>query len=71
VVVDGLNSSVVYAGLEGGGVYRSQTAGASWEPFDSGLPAGSNVRSLAVTLGTTGCTRLYAGTVAGDVWAWR
>src|SRR3954469_17024750 len=56
--------NVVYAGLEGGGVFRSQNGGATWGPFNSGFanPLITNVRALLAS--STGTT-VYAGTDLG------
>lgn len=62
---------VVYAGREDYGVYVSRDGGASWEAMNTGLPAGTSVRSLAIGGTGAGCPRLYAGTRAGMVWVWR
>jgi hypothetical protein len=62
---------VVYAGREDDGVYVSRDGGASWEAMNTGLPAGTSVRSLIVGGTGAGCPRLYAGTRAGGVWVWR
>jgi len=62
----GTPPNVVYAGLEGGGVFRSETGGATWSAFNSGFPnpLTTNVRALlASSTGTTG----YAGIDSG-IW---
>ncbi len=58
--------NVVYAGLEGGGVFRSVTGGATWSAFNAGFPnpLTTNVRAL-LTSGTG--TEVLAGTDTG-VW---
>jgi hypothetical protein len=58
--------NVIYAGLEGGGVFRSQDGGVSWSPFNGGFanPLTTNVRALLAS--STGTT-VYAGTDTG-VW---
>jgi hypothetical protein len=58
--------NVVYAGLEGGGVFRSVTGGATWSAFNAGFPnpRTTNVRAL-LTSGTG--TEVLAGTDSG-VW---
>src|SRR3954465_13744880 len=58
--------NVVYAGLEGGGVFKSDTGGATWSPFNAGFtnPLTTNVRALLAS--STGTTVL-AGTDDG-VW---
>src|SRR5829696_1173150 len=56
--------NVVYAGLEGGGVFKSTNGGATWSAFNSGFPnpLTTNVRALLTS--STGTT-VYAGTDAG------
>ena len=50
----GTPPNVVYAGLEGGGVFRSTNGGATWSAFNSGFPNPliTNVRALLTS--TTG-----------------
>src|SRR5919205_1805998 len=52
--------NVVYAGLEGGGVFRSQDGGATWSAFNGGFPnpLTTNVRALLAS--STG-TEVLAG----------
>jgi photosystem II stability/assembly factor-like uncharacterized protein len=56
--------NIVYAGLEGGGVFKSTTGGATWSAFNSGFPnpLTTNVRALLAS--STGTT-VYAGTDSG------
>jgi hypothetical protein len=68
---DASSPLVIYAGREEYGVYVSRDGGASWEAMNTGLPAGTSVRSLIVGGAGAGCPRLYAGTRAGGVWVWR
>ena len=60
----GTPPNIVYAGLEGGGVFKSTTGGATWSAFNSGFPnpLTTNVRALLTS--STGTT-VYAGTDAG------
>ncbi len=51
---------LVYAGTEAG-VWRTVDGGEIWAPFDTGLPPGLGVRSLALGQVTTTTLRLYAG----------
>ena len=56
--------ATIYAGLEGGGVFRSTDGGATWSSFNGGFsnPLTTNVRALlAPGSGTT----VYAGTDSG------
>jgi len=62
---------VLYAGLENEGVYRSDNAGGEWEPLSAGQSELVGVRALTAGDEAAGCTKLYAGTLAGAVWAWR
>ena len=63
-IAHGTPPNVVYAGLEGGGVFRSTTGGATWSAFNSGFPnpLTTNVRALLTS--STGTT-VYAGTDDG------
>ncbi len=56
--------TTVYAGLEGGGVYRSVNGGITWSAFNTGFPnpLTTNVRALL-----TSGTDVWAGTDSG-VW---
>lgn len=58
--------NVVYAGLEGGGVFRSTDGGATWSAFNDGFPnpLTTNVRALLAS--STGTT-VYAGADTG-IW---
>ena len=58
--------NVVYAGLEGGGVFKSTTGGATWSEFNDGFPNKliTNVRALLTS--STGST-VYAGVDSG-IW---
>ena len=62
-IAHGTPPGIVYAGLEGGGVYRS-IGGAAWTSFNSGFPnpLTTNVRALLTS--STGTT-VYAGTDDG------
>lgn len=58
IVTDNIN---VYAGTNGGGVFRSSDLGVTWNPINSGLSY-HNVRSLSIVGGN-----IYAGTVEGGI----
>lgn len=60
----GTPPNVVYAGLEGGGVYRSTTGGASWSAFNAGFSNPANVSIRALMASSTGTT-VWAGTDGG------
>ena len=57
VVVDPADSSVVYAGTTGGGVFRSPDAGVTWAAFSTGLDS-----SVVLTLSFAPSGQLFAGT---------
>ncbi len=59
IQVSPVDSSVVYAGLYGGGVFKSLNAGASWAPASQNLPDSAYVLSLAID--PANASRLYAG----------
>lgn len=61
---------IVYAGREDQGVYRSTDGGMSWEAMNSGMPAGTSIRSLSFGGAEASCPTLYAGSRAGAVWIW-
>ncbi len=61
IAFDPLNSSVIYAGVEVGGVFRSPDGGESFEPLNDGIYA--DVHALAVDPATP--RRLYATTGRG------
>jgi hypothetical protein len=52
----------LFAGTDSSGVYLSADSGATWTSFNSGMPAGSRVWSLAASSGN-----IFAGTSSG-VW---
>jgi len=52
--------TTIYAGTEGSGVFRSLNSGGTWSTFSTGLPAGSNIRTIYPTPG-----KVYAGTTTG------
>jgi hypothetical protein len=60
----GTPPNVVYAGLEGGGVFRSVTGGASWSSFNAGFPSPATTKVRALLTSGTGTT-VYAGTDSG------
>ena len=64
LVVDPTNVDIVYAGTEGGGVYKSTDGGDNWSTVNSGLD-NKYVRSLAVD--PTDTDTLYAGTSSSDL----
>lgn len=38
LMIDPIQTSTIYASVDGGGVFRSTEAGSNWEPFNDGLP---------------------------------
>jgi hypothetical protein len=58
VVVDSVNTSIVYAGTAGG-VYVTTDGGLSWNPFNDGLGS-TDILALALRSGPGG--QLFAGT---------
>ena len=56
--------NVVYAGLEGGGVFKSDTGGATWSAFNDGFPNSLTTNVRALLTSSTGTT-VYAGTDSG------
>ena len=60
----GTPPNVVYAGIEGNGVFRSTTGGASWSAFNAGFANPLTVNTRALLTSSTGTT-VYAGTDSG------
>ncbi len=42
------SGAILFAGTEGGGIYRSNNGGQSWAPSNTGLPAGLKVRAFEI-----------------------
>ena len=59
LAIDPLESSVVYAGTNGGGVFKSADAGATWTAMNAGF---GNLRISVLTMDPTNPSTLYAGT---------
>jgi photosystem II stability/assembly factor-like uncharacterized protein len=57
--------ATIFAGLQGGMVYRSTDGGAQWTEADGGLPLGMDVTALA--LGSATNSPIYAGTAESGV----
>lgn len=64
LVIDPLDTQILYAGTDGSGVYRSTNGGATWTAMNTGL-GNFNVQSLALDGGA--CHVLQVGTEDG-VW---
>jgi len=62
LIVDPVNSSVLYLATSGGGIFRSVDGGANWGPFNDGLTSLA-VRALAVASGSSHA--VYAVTAGG------
>ena len=65
LAVDPASPSTVYAGMNGGGVFKTTNAGGSWSAVNTGL-TDTFVTALAVDATTTPST-VYAGTQDGGV----
>ena len=67
------NSGRIFAGIGGGGVYRSTDNGAGWAQLSGGLPADAIINSLAASSSGLVVAGAYAGvycsTNNGDSWA--
>jgi photosystem II stability/assembly factor-like uncharacterized protein len=62
IVIDPVDSNILYAGVSGGGVFKTSDGGATWSRLNQGL-TNLDVRSLAIAPG--GGHTLYAGTSNG------
>jgi photosystem II stability/assembly factor-like uncharacterized protein len=62
IVIDPVDSNILYAGVSGGGVFKTSDGGATWSRLNQGL-TNLDVRSLAIAPG--GGHKLYAGTSNG------
>ena len=61
------NPTTLYAGTDGGGVFKSTDSGGNWAAENTGL-TNLRVRALAIDPGVLGT--VYAGTYYGGVWQW-
>ena len=59
LAIDPVTSTTLYAGTQGGGVFKSTNSGASWSAVNTGL-TNTEVRALAIDPTTP--TTVYAGT---------
>lgn len=66
ILVNPLDDTNIFAGLEGAGIYRSTDSGSTWTSA-SLSPATTQVTALVRQAGT-GSTALYAGTIGGGVY---
>ena len=62
MVIDPINPSIIYVGVNGSGVYKSSDAGETWKAINNGLTALS-VNTL--TISQSKPSVLYAGTFSG------
>jgi photosystem II stability/assembly factor-like uncharacterized protein len=62
LAVDPAVPATLYAGTDGGGVWKSSDAGASWSVTGPGI---GNLQTLALAIDPQTPSTLYAGTVAG------
>jgi len=60
LVIDPLIPNTIYAGLNHGGVYKSNDGGANWLPYDNGLDTGIDVNALSLAF-----DKLFATTSKG------
>jgi photosystem II stability/assembly factor-like uncharacterized protein len=67
-----LHDSIVFAGTNGRGVYKSADSGGSWAPSNGGLPPNENIMALAVNGNTifvsTADSCVYRSTNNGVSW---
>ncbi len=66
VLVHPTDSSVLYAGIVGGGVFRSTDAGNSWQDYSTGL---EQLLVTGLAISPSDPATLYAATEGGGVWA--
>jgi photosystem II stability/assembly factor-like uncharacterized protein len=48
LAIDAMNSQVLYAGAENGGVYKSTNGGASWQSSSSGMDPQAVIRAIVI-----------------------
>jgi photosystem II stability/assembly factor-like uncharacterized protein len=74
LAIDPADPSTVYAGVRGGGVFKSSDGGGTWTAINDGLPAGIVVNALAVdrqipsTLYAGANQGVFKSTNGGEVW---
>ena len=64
LALDPATSSTVYAGIDGGGVFKSNNNGTSWSAINAGL-SGNALSVNALAINPTTPNTIYAGTFAG------
>jgi len=62
IAIDPTNSQIIYAGTDGGGVYKSTNGGANWAKMNNGL---TNTNILSIAIDPENTQTLYAGTKLG------
>ena len=65
LALDPTTPTTLYAGTDGGGVFKTTDGGASWSPVNTGLTCGRSLSPCnvsALALDPTTPTTLYAGT---------
>jgi hypothetical protein len=66
LAIDPTNSSILYTGTDGGGVFKSTDGGQQWTTINTGLPT-THITALALDPKIP--TTLYAGTDGGGLFA--
>ncbi len=67
VAVDPANSSIIYAGLNGGTMYKSVNAGSSWTPISSGL-VNISPRAFVIDPRNTGTLYVAGSDLSRDIY---
>ena len=62
LAIDPSNPATLYAGTNGGGVFKSTNGGTSWTVSNSGLTGFSGAQVLALAIDPSNPATLYAGT---------
>jgi photosystem II stability/assembly factor-like uncharacterized protein len=62
LAMDPLTPTILYAGIAGGGVFKTADGGLTWSAIDSGL---RSLVILALAVGPLTPTTIYAGTAVG------
>jgi hypothetical protein len=74
LAIDPIDPATLYAGVRGGGVFKSSDGGGTWTAINDGLPAGIVVNALAVdrqipsTLYAGANQGVFKSTNGGEVW---
>jgi photosystem II stability/assembly factor-like uncharacterized protein len=62
IAIDSANTSIIYAGTYGNGVYKCTDAGETWSDINSGL---TNTYVITLAINPTNTSNIYAGTDGG------